>query len=213
MGFARGLRAGGVTIPAIAALASMLSLPAAAQDPAPAEGAAAPEAWVKMCATDPASSQNFCMTTQELRAENGAFIASVQIRNVADKVSLVTAVPIGMMIQEGIRVQIDDAAQKRVNFDVCFANGCYGQMELDGDFVRSLKRGNKMTVTVLNAENKPLAFPMTLIGFTSAYDGPGIDAEAAARRQQELNDALQQRANDARQRLIDEQRGGAPAGN
>jgi invasion protein IalB len=212
MGFARGLLTGGGAIPAIAALALALGTPAAAQD-APAEQAQSP--WVKMCNTDPESNQQFCMTTQELRAENGLFIASVQIRTLGDKISLITAVPVGMLIEPGIRIQVDDGAQREVKYDVCFPTGCYAQLDVNNEFIGSLKRGNQLTVSVLNAESKPLAFPMTLIGFTAAYDGEGIDAAAAQQRQQELNDALQRRAEEARQRLIEEQRqeGEPPAGN
>ncbi len=103
---------------ALAVLAIGAPVVASAQDAeAPAEAAAPPAApaslWAKLCNADPASGKELCLTIQEIRADTGQFIASATVRTIEGdaKKSLITAVPPGMLIQPGLRVQIDDGPQ------------------------------------------------------------------------------------------------------
>lgn len=192
------------------ALAATLFAPAAAmaQDAKPAAPAAAPQsAWIKECGEDPQTKKRICIVVQELRAETGQFIASVQIRTVQDdpKISLIAMVPVGMLIQPGVRVQVDQNQQQEVKYGICFPNACFGQSQIDANFVGSMKKGNQLIVTTLNQQGKAITFPMTLAGFTKVYDGEGMDAAAAKAQRESLNKALQQRAEENRQRLIEQQ--------
>jgi len=193
------------------ALAATLFAPAAAmaQDAQPAAPAAATpaSAWIKECGEDPQSKKKVCIVVQELRAETGQFIASVQIRTVQDdpKISLIAMVPVGMLIQPGVRVQVDQNQQQEVKYGICFPNACFGQAQVDANFVNSMKKGNQLIVTTLNQQGKAITFPLTLAGFTKTFDSEGLDAAAARAQREELNKALQQRAEQNRQRLIEQQ--------
>jgi invasion protein IalB len=177
---------------------------ASAQDAA----APTPEApWAKLCNADPATGKELCLTIQEIRADTGQFIASATVRTIDGdaKKSLITAVPPGMLLQPGLRVQIDDGEQQEVKYGICFPNACYGELEINDDFIGKLKAGGKLTLTTLNQQAKPVNFPMTLSGFTKAYDGKGLDQAAQQARQSDLQDALARRAETARQKLIEQQ--------
>jgi invasion protein IalB len=181
--------------------------------PPPATAAGGQPAWVKLCNTDPASKKELCLTLQELRAETGQFIASATLRQVSgdDKISFIAAVPPGMLIQPGLRVQIDTGKQYPLKYGICYPNACYGELEVDADFVNALRKGKQLVLTTLNQQAKGVAFPMTLTGFGKAYDGKGLDAAGQAQRQDDLNKALQARAEEARKKLIQQQQkqGGA----
>lgn len=181
--------------------------------PPPPTAAGGQPAWVKLCNTDPASKKELCLTLQELRAETGQFIASATLRQVSgdDKISFIAAVPPGMLIQPGLRVQIDTGKQYPVKYGICYPNACYGELEVDADFVNALRRGKQLVLTTLNQQAKGVAFPMTLTGFGKAYDSKGLDAAGQAQRQDDLNKALQARAEEARKKLIQQQQkeGGA----
>jgi invasion protein IalB len=181
--------------------------PAAAGGPPPATAPGGQPAWVKLCNTDPASKKVLCLTLQELRAETGQFIASATLRQISgdDKISFIAAVPPGMLIQPGLRVQVDSGKQYPVKYGICYPNACYGELEVDADFVAALKKGKQLVLTTLNQQAKGVAFPMTLTGFGKAYDSKGLDAAGQAQRQEELNKALQARAEEARKKLIQQQ--------
>ena len=196
------------TCVALAVLALAAPLGASAQEggaPAPPVGPESP--WAKLCNTDPGSGKELCLTIQEVRADTGQFIASATIRTIAGdtKKSLIVAVPPGMLLQPGLRIQIDDGQQTEVNYGICFPNACYGELDVDDAFIGRLKSGGQMTVTTLNQQAKPVNFPMTLAGFTRTFDGKGMDQSALQARESELADALARRAENARQKLIEQQ--------
>jgi invasion protein IalB len=191
--------------------------PAAAAPPAAAPGGAASDqpSWVKLCNTDPASKKELCLIIQELRAETGQFIASATIRQITGdpKISFIAAVPPGMLIQPGLRVQIDQGKQFPVKYGICFPNACYAELDVDDAFIASMKSGNQVIITTLSQQGKGVNFPLTLAGFTKAMEGKGLDAAAAKARQDDLNKALQARAEEARKKLIEQQQkeSGGPA--
>ena len=55
---------------------------------------------------------------------------------------------------------------------------------------------------MLNPQGKSVSFDISLGGFTSAYDGPGIDPAELQARQQKLEDELKRKADEARQQLL-----------
>jgi invasion protein IalB len=192
-----------------AAAALMLPLAVAAQEVA-VESTVAPSGdtpWLKICNSDPSSNKELCLVTQELRAETGQFIASATVRQITGepKISFIAAVPPGMLIQPGLRAQIDKGKQHELKYGICFPNACYAELEINADFITELKGGGQVTITTLNQTGKAVAFPMSLVGFTKVYDGPGMDAQAATAKQDELNKALQERAKAAREKLIEQQ--------
>jgi invasion protein IalB len=182
--------------------------PAAAPAPAaPAPAAGADSPWLKLCNTDPASKKELCLVIQELRAETGQFIASATIRQFTGdtKISFIAAVPPGMLIQPGLRAQIDTGKQFEMKYGICYPNACYAELEVNPDFIASLKNGKQLIITTLNQQAKGVNFPMPLTGFSKVFDGKGLDATQAKARQDELNKALQARAEEARKKLVDQQ--------
>lgn len=196
---------------AMAVVAMGLPLTAAAQEePAPAAqvpGPTAEEPWAKICNTNPNDGKELCLTLQEVTAETGQFIASATVRAVTgeDTKSFVIAVPPGMLLQPGLRAQVDNGEQQSVQYGVCFPNACYAELEINDDFIASLKRGSELIITAMNAQAKPVSFPMSLKGFTKAYDSEGLDPQGLQQRQQDLTKALQDRAAKAREKLREQQ--------
>ena len=122
-----------------------------------------------------------------------------------DKKSFVVAVPPGMLLQPGMRAQIDNGKQYELSYGVCFPNACYGELEVDSDFVNSMKKGGQLIIIAMNAQAKPVSFPLTLTGFTKAYDSEGLNPAGLAQRQEDLTKALQDRAAKAREKLKEQQ--------
>lgn len=183
----------------------MSSMGASAQQAAPAAGTNNP--WVKVCNTDPTSKRDVCLTTQELRADNGQMLASIALREISGEARkvLLLAVPPAMLIQPGLRVQVDKGKQAEAKYSICFANACYAEMVANDAFITSMKKGQQLLVTTLNQQGKPVNFPLGLAGFSSAQEGPAVDTQALARQQQQLQEELAKRAEEARQKLIQEQ--------
>lgn len=191
-----------VAMMAGAFVAASFSGTAIAQDANPAAAA-----WVKVCNQEPKSKKNICLTTQEIRADTGQFLASVAIREIGEneKRSLIIAVPPGMLLQPGLRLQVDKNKQHEIKYGICFPNACYAELNIDETVIAEMKRGNELILTSLNQQAKAINFQLTLSGFTASYDGDPIDPAQLQVQQQKLRDELQQKAEAARQRLIEQQ--------
>ncbi|MEM9206113.1 MAG: invasion associated locus B family protein [Pseudomonadota bacterium] len=187
--------------------------PAVAQD-APA-GNQQVSPWVKVCEAEPGDTgREICLVTQELRGENGNFAASAAIRTHPEtdqKPAIIVGLPLGMLLQPGVRYQVDEGQQAALPFGICLPAGCFAEAEIDEGVVGSLKRGNELRILAISGRGQTLSFRMSLAGFTATFDGDPIDPEVLAESQRQLEEALRQRAEQARQRRQQQGGGQAPA--
>lgn len=164
--------------------------------------------WVKVCNVDPKVDKQVCLTTQELRTNTGQFLASVALREIDGEArkALLIAVPTGMLIQPGLRVQVDAGKQTQAKYGICFPNACYSELVIDAGFVATMKQGGKIVLTTLNQQAKAIPLELTLIGFTKVYDGEPMDVAELQAKQEQLQEELQRRAEEARNKLIEAQK-------
>ncbi len=194
-----------------AAPAKPATKPAPAAKPAkeapaePAKDAAAPEdplPWIKICSKD-ADKKNVCLVAKELRSQEGQLVASVALRDVEgdSKKVLLIAVPPVVLIQPGMRVQVDKGKQLEAKYTICFPNACYAEMEIADQTIAEMKKGKALVVTSLNIQQKPMSFPFLLSTFKKASEGEGIDPNAGQQNQEQLQQELQKRAEEAAKKL------------
>ncbi|WP_370673537.1 invasion associated locus B family protein [Pleomorphomonas sp. PLEO] len=204
------------TLGCVAAL--LLSATAAlAQDkptaaPAAAAAGAATDAgadnpWNKLCGEDARTKKQVCFTVRELRTDSGQFLASAGIREVDGETRkiLLVQTPVAMLIQPGIRVQVDQNTQVPGKFTICMPNACFAEIPITDDFTASMKKGKDLIITTQNQQAKALNFPISLGGFTSSYEGPAIDTAALQRQRDQLATEVQRKAKEAQQKLLDAQ--------
>ncbi len=156
--------------------------------------------WEKVCGK--ISDQQECHTSRKRLAATGQPIAQFLVIERGDKKLLQIAVPPVALIQPGVQVKIDDAEPTGVKYVVCTPGECLALGEINDDFVGKLKKGKAVIITMLNPQGKPVNFDISLVGFTSIYEGPGIDPQEAQARQQRLEDELKKKADEARQQLL-----------
>lgn len=208
------------TLIAATAVCGLLTAGALSQETKPAAPQAAsagPSAnsWFKLCEVDPRSKAKLCTLNFNLIDNKGAAIAQARILEQAgaSQKGFSFALPPGLLIQPGMRIQIDGAKTGTAKFQLCSQRACFAEARFDKGFISNLKRGNEMKVIGINQAGKQVEFPITLSGFTAAYDGPAIDPKALAKAEETLQDRLQRKADEARKNLLEKENkeGGAAA--
>jgi invasion protein IalB len=197
--------------------------PPAAAPAAPAPQAAAPAAdapqlmyspWMKVCGQGPdTNNKKVCVITKDGRLENGMPVAVVQLFEPEgeQRVMRVT-VPLGMQLQHGTRVLVDQDQPMQSPYKICFPIGCMSDYPVDDAMVAKLKKGQAITIQAINMQGTPISLPMPLNDFSKAYDGPATDPKAFEEQQRKLQDELQKKAEEARKKLEAQQSGtAAPA--
>lgn len=202
--------------------------------PAPAPGAAQ-SAWVKLCekATAIAKTKegkeekkevNICLTHHErLDGNSGMVLVSAAVRQVEgqDKQHFMVMVPLGMMLQPGMRAtfypkdawekiqkneKVDESKLKAIKlaYTLCHPAGCTAETEMTPELLKDLKTDGGLLVFSINAAGAPVAFPVPLVGFEAAHAGGPVDPkqysdarralmqQIAARQQQAIEEHKKQ---------------------
>ena len=182
--------------------------PAQAPAPAPAPQAQMPQLiyspWTKFCLKGKeANAKEVCFTGKDGRIESGMpVVAAVLIEpeGEAKKILRIT-VPLGMQIQHGTRIIVDQNPPMNGPYVICFTNGCMSDYDASSDLVGRLKKGGNLIVQAINANSQPISLNLPLSDFTKAHEGPPTDPKVFEEQQKKLQEELQRRADEARKKL------------
>jgi invasion protein IalB len=195
-----------------------------AQQPAAPQGqAAAPSQeqvqliyspWTKFCLKGKeANAKQVCFTGKDARVESGMpVVAAVLIEPEGEPKKLLrVTLPLGMQLQFGTRVIIDQNQPSTGPYVICFTNGCMSDYEVTADMLGKMKKGQSLIVQAVNATGQPISLPLPLAEFAKAYDGPPTDPKVFEEQQRKLQEGLQEQAKKSLQKLEGQQAPGAPA--
>jgi invasion protein IalB len=129
--------------------------------------------WGYKCETPQGADQNICFIFQRISSKEGdKRIADTTIAYLpkVDKPVMIITLPLGVFLPAGIKLQVDDAKDDagRAQFVQCIQDGCQARVQLENKMVAKMKSGKKMIVAFLTPQQKQLAFPISLSGFTAA---------------------------------------------
>ncbi len=198
-----------------------------------AKGAAPPSAWVKLCEKGTAVTKqkdgkedkkeiDICLTHHErLDGNTGMVLVSAAVRQVTgqDKQALMVMVPLGMLLQPGMRANIypkdqwelvqknekvDESKIKglQLAYTLCHPAGCTAETEATPELLNNLKSSAGILVFAINAAGAPAVFPVPLAGFDASYAGPPIDTKKYSEARKSLMQQIAQR----QQQLMEEQK-------
>jgi invasion protein IalB len=183
-------------------------------------GAGAESSWVKVCTTDEKTdNKQVCLIRHEgLEPKTGAILISVAVRTIEgqDKKHLLVNVPTAysLVIPAGVQIKIDEGEPVQLQYAVCFPTSCQVQMELSKETVDKMRKGKQMVVAALNAQQKTMAFPLALTGFSKTFDGPPVDnvayQEARAQMMRASREHQAELAKEATEARIRQQVGAQP---
>jgi invasion protein IalB len=165
--------------------------------------------WTKFCLKgQDANAKQVCFIGKDGRIESGQpVVAAVIIEPEGEpKKILRVTLPLGMQLQHGTRIIVDNNAPLQSPYVICFQNGCMSDYEATPDLINSMKKGQNLVVQAINSNGAPLTLPLPLQegtsgSFSKAYDGPPTDPKQFEENQKKLQEELQKRAEQARQKL------------
>jgi invasion protein IalB len=160
--------------------------------------------WTKFCLKgQEANAKQVCFTGKDGRVESGMpVIAAVLIEPDGEprKILRVT-LPLGMSLQPGTRVIIDQGQPMTGPYVICFNNGCMADYEASPALIDNMKKGQGLVVQGINGAGQAISLVLPLNDFAKAYEGPPTDPKVFEEQQKKLQDELQRRAEEARKKL------------
>ncbi len=129
--------------------------------------------WANQCETDPNLKKEICYTSQTIVVKGkDAELLNIAVGHVpeAEKPILRITTPLGTLLPEGMKVQIDAGEVSRLPFVFCSRIGCHIEVGITDKFLDAIKKGNKIKLTFLDLGGRSFEVPVSLSGFTKAYN-------------------------------------------
>lgn len=176
--------------------------PQAAPAPGQAAASGAPEVpplmyspWTKVCPPkgQDANAHQVCFTGKEGRLPDNGFMVIgaliIEQEGSPSKVLRIT-VPLGMLVQPGTRVIVDQGQPMTAPYSMCFPTGCVAEYEASQELIGKFKKGQSMVVQAINGDGSPISLTVPLPDFAKAFDGPPTDLKVIEDRQKKLQEDI-----------------------
>lgn len=156
-----------------AVLAGLLGVfgPAQAQTPA-GTVKSTHGAWSIICDTPAGASAEQCAMMQNVIAEDRPEVGlSVVVLRTADNKAEILRVlaPLGVLLPNGLGLNVDGKDIGRAYFVRCFQDGCYAEVILEQPLVDTLSKGKAATFIVFQTPEEGIGIPVDLKGFADGF--------------------------------------------
>jgi invasion protein IalB len=128
--------------------------------------------WQMSCDTPPGASFEQCAIIQNVTAEDQPNVGlSVIVLKTADKQARLLRVlaPLGVLLPNGLGLNIDGTDMGRVAFVRCLPNGCVAEVVMDDALLKQLSEGKTAIFVVFKTPEEGVGIPVSLKGFADGF--------------------------------------------
>ncbi len=131
--------------------------------------------WELQCAHNP-EGEDPCQLYQLLKDGAGNPVAEISFLRLPDggqaMAGATVIAPLETLLQQQLTLSIDNGTARRYSFRFCGQQGCIAQIGFSPDEVAAFKAGNvaKAVIVPARAPDQKVELPISLIGFTKAFD-------------------------------------------
>jgi invasion protein IalB len=128
--------------------------------------------WQMSCDTPPGASFEQCAIIQNVTAEDQPNVGlSVIVLKTADQQARLLRVlaPLGVLLPNGLGLNIDGVDMGRVAFVRCLPNGCVAEVVMDDSLLKQLSTGKTAIFVVFKTPEEGIGIPVSLNGFKDGF--------------------------------------------
>jgi len=128
--------------------------------------------WQMSCDTPPGASFEQCAIIQSVMAEDQPNVGlSVIVLRTADREARLLRVlaPLGVLLPNGLGLNVDGEDMGRVAFVRCLPNGCVAEVVLDDSLIETLSKGSNAIFVVFKTPEEGIGIPVSLNGFEEGF--------------------------------------------
>ena len=129
-------------------------------------------AWSIICDTPPGAKTEQCAMMQNVVASDRPEIGlSVVVLKTADHKAQILRVlaPLGVLLPNGLGLNVDGKDIGRAYFVRCFQDGCYAEVILEQKLIDTLSHGKSATFIVFQTPEQGIGIPVDLNGFADGF--------------------------------------------
>ncbi|MDR3495972.1 MAG: invasion associated locus B family protein [Ancalomicrobiaceae bacterium] len=165
------------------------------------------DGWIKICQKDEKAKKELCQTAYELRTPDGQFLATFMVLELSGEARRIARmiVPTGMLLQPGIKVQIDQNKPEEAKYAFCAPDGCISEMLLSDATFAAMKKGKTLAIGTTGQAANPVSFNFGLDSFKAANEGKPLEPDEIKKRAQAIVSEIQQKRKTLEEQLKDAQ--------
>jgi len=131
--------------------------------------------WQKYCFKTPGTNQ-VCRTTISGNFDTGqsAVRADLIERDGAGKARLQLFLPVGMYLQAGVKLTVDQGKPHHIPFVWCLTNTCIAANVADAALIREMENGQRLQLEVVDSSVLSVSTTLPLGQFASVHQGTPI---------------------------------------
>ncbi len=161
--------------PAIATIFTIILSMAATGLPAFSQGVVRAQHgdWQLSCDTPPGATSEQCAIIQTVTADNQPNVGlRVVVLKTADQQFTILRIlaPLGVLLPNGLGLNIDGQDMGRVAFVRCMPEGCIAEVIMDENLIDVLSGGQTAIFVVFKTPEEGIGIPVSLVGFTSGFE-------------------------------------------
>ena len=129
--------------------------------------------WRKLCFED-SLGKTLCRTTTSGNWDTGQTAVRIDLieRKGDNATRMQIFLPVGLYLQPGVKVTIDDELAIHIPYSWCLTNTCVAGNLLAPALVRAMESGRKLTLKVVDSNLLAVATTVALDQFAAAHKGP-----------------------------------------
>lgn len=129
--------------------------------------------WQMSCDMVPGANDEQCALIQNVTAEDQPNVAlSVIALKTADQEARLLRIlaPLGVLLPNGLGLNIDGEDLGRVAFVRCLPNGCVAEVVMDDDLLSQLSEGENAIFIIFRTPEEGIGIPVSLEGFDEGFN-------------------------------------------
>lgn len=130
-------------------------------------------AWSIVCDQKAGAPDEQCALMQNVIAADRPEVGlSVVVLKTADEQARILRVlaPLGVLLPNGLGLNVDGKDIGRAYFVRCFTDGCYAEVILEDELLETLRNGTTATFIVFQTPEEGIGIPVDLNGFDEGFD-------------------------------------------
>jgi invasion protein IalB len=131
--------------------------------------------WKKLCfrGAQGSDTKMVCRTSIEGKSDLGQIVLRVDLieREDAPAARLQIFLPVGNLLQPGIRLIVDKGTSLPIPYTICLANGCVAATVPEQKFLRELETGKILSLEAVNSNVVTVIASLSLDNFANARQG------------------------------------------
>jgi len=128
--------------------------------------------WAVQCQQPESAGSEVCVMFQRQVLDDGRTVLLMTVREAPQQPEpvVILQVPLGVLLQPGLLLSVDDGEPMELAYALCNGNGCITSFPLAGRMKDALKKGLTAEVVVTRADGREVVISVSLKGFTAALE-------------------------------------------